>query len=275
MSNHETSVVICTKNASATIAECINSVIALEPLEIIVVDGNSTDKTTVIAEKLGAKVTLDGGRGIAYARHLGVANAAGKFILFVGPDNILPTNFIRNMLNEMEFFDYHAAAPQTRVRNPLTYWDKGLDFRLLCMENQPGEREVIGTPTLYRAEVFNRVQYNEKAGACDDTDIGLQLKRNGFRLGVVPVTVCDLNGLSARDIWIKFKLYGSGDADFYSLNSAQWSFFRCIKSLSHPFRQLLVLGVKAVQSKKVSLIFWLLIATLARYFGWVTKAITR
>ena len=269
------SVVICVRNSHATLGGSIDSVLAEKPIEVIVVDGNSTDGSREIALNKGAILINDDGRGIAHARHLGVMAARGRHILFVGPDNILPAGFIADLLEAMEKWQFVAAAPQTRVSAPQTFWDRGLDFRLLCMENEPGPRDVIGTPTLYDASIFQYITYNECAGACDDTDIGMQLREHGLSFGIVPVLVYDQNGLTRNCIWKKFKLYGTGDSDFYRLHSPKWTGARKLQSLTHPLRQSISLGKIALRNGSLGLIAWLMFAMVARYVGWIQKSMKR
>ena len=66
--NIELSVVIPVRNAEELIEECLASVVAAEPSEIIVVDGCSTDRTLDIVGRYGVRVLSDGGRGVAVAR---------------------------------------------------------------------------------------------------------------------------------------------------------------------------------------------------------------
>ena len=54
--------------------------------EIVVVDGHSTDATRAIAEGLGARVVLDGGRGKGDAIRVGIREAKGDVIVFIDAD---------------------------------------------------------------------------------------------------------------------------------------------------------------------------------------------
>jgi glycosyltransferase involved in cell wall biosynthesis len=54
--------------------------------EVIVVDGNSTDKTRDIARANGAKVIIEKRRGIGRARNVGAMTARGRIIVFIDAD---------------------------------------------------------------------------------------------------------------------------------------------------------------------------------------------
>ncbi|MBP51541.1 MAG: glycosyl transferase family 2 [Opitutae bacterium] len=58
--------------------------------EVIVVDNNSTDSTSEIAKKSGARVVFQPKRGISLARNAGAREARGKVFFFVDADTQVP-----------------------------------------------------------------------------------------------------------------------------------------------------------------------------------------
>ena len=87
----EVSVVIPTRNEEASIGICIEKirkVFAEHQIdgEIIVAD-NSTDRTPVIAESLGARVVVPDKLGYGYAYRYGFAHASGDYIVMGDADN--------------------------------------------------------------------------------------------------------------------------------------------------------------------------------------------
>lgn len=76
--------IIIAKNEQMRIGKCLSSVAFAN--EIIVVDNGSTDKTTEIARKAGAKVFEAHGKDFASIRELGLQHATGKWILYVDAD---------------------------------------------------------------------------------------------------------------------------------------------------------------------------------------------
>jgi glycosyltransferase involved in cell wall biosynthesis len=74
--------------------------------EIIVIDGGSTDKTLEVIKKnfyrlntLGIHTSLlfDKGKGLGYARSLGVKTSASEFILFIDSDTIISKKYIDHL----------------------------------------------------------------------------------------------------------------------------------------------------------------------------------
>jgi glycosyltransferase involved in cell wall biosynthesis len=117
------SVIIPAYNASATIAECLDSIVAAgsRPREIIVVDDASTDATVAIVQEIALRhpgiiqlVRLDRNSGPARARNRGAEAARGELLLFLDSDTrVLPDTmaaFVRRIPEAdvvVGIYDYH------------------------------------------------------------------------------------------------------------------------------------------------------------------------
>ena len=90
------SVVIPAYNEEKYIPDTLNSLKKLDrlPDEIIVVDGDSTDKTAQVARQFGAKVIIVAHRGIGFARQKGVEAAKGEIIAFTDADTTIPHDWL-------------------------------------------------------------------------------------------------------------------------------------------------------------------------------------
>ncbi len=97
------SVIIPARNASATIARCLDALHAQDlpsrQLEIIVIDDGSADDTAAIARSRNVRVIDGGGRGAAAARNAGAAIASGDILLFTDSDCIPHATWAREMLS--------------------------------------------------------------------------------------------------------------------------------------------------------------------------------
>src|SRR5262245_29527633 len=80
----DVSVIIPTYQEAATIADAVRAAHALNPCEIIVADGGSTDGT--IAAAGAADVVLSTPRGRALQMNAGAARARGDILVFLHAD---------------------------------------------------------------------------------------------------------------------------------------------------------------------------------------------
>jgi glycosyltransferase involved in cell wall biosynthesis len=78
------SAIILTKNAEEVLADCIDSVSFCD--EVVVIDDNSTDRTTDLAKHMGAHIFQSDEKSFAEKRNFGAKKAKGKWILYVDSD---------------------------------------------------------------------------------------------------------------------------------------------------------------------------------------------
>jgi len=90
------SIIIPALNEEAALPATLQNVAALDPapLEIILVDGGSTDATVALARKAGVRVITDAGRGRAVQMNAGAAAATTGRFCFLHADTQLPTDFV-------------------------------------------------------------------------------------------------------------------------------------------------------------------------------------
>ncbi|MEX8546003.1 MAG: glycosyltransferase family 2 protein [Mucilaginibacter sp.] len=68
------------------------------PIELIVINNNSTDKTQETIDRLHVKGFFEGAQGWGPARQLGLENALGKYILLADADCIYPDSWVNEMV---------------------------------------------------------------------------------------------------------------------------------------------------------------------------------
>jgi uncharacterized protein len=87
------SVIIPALNEAPSIARTIQSAAVGNPLEIIVVDGGSSDETVQRAVEAGATV-VSSGAGRGRQMNAGASRATGSVLLFLHADTLLPRNYL-------------------------------------------------------------------------------------------------------------------------------------------------------------------------------------
>lgn len=116
----EITIIIATYNASETLRICLDSIVGqlTDESELIIVDGASKDDTNEIVKSYGNKVARhisEPDKGIYDAWNKGVKLACGKWVMFVGADDILLPNALKSYLDlihttkDIDTYDYICA----------------------------------------------------------------------------------------------------------------------------------------------------------------------
>lgn len=98
------SAVIISKNSQALIGDCIKSLSFCD--EVIVIDSISSDRTSDIAKKMGAKVIEFAGGDFSEMRNFGLRSSSGDWLLYVDTDERVSPELARNIegaINQKEF----------------------------------------------------------------------------------------------------------------------------------------------------------------------------
>ncbi len=101
MSQPLISVVVVVRNGERFLAQALDSIVAQDwrPLQILLVDGHSTDRTAEVARSYSlVKILSQENRGIADAYNQGIAAAAGEFIAFLSHDDIWTARKLKNQV---------------------------------------------------------------------------------------------------------------------------------------------------------------------------------
>jgi glycosyltransferase involved in cell wall biosynthesis len=180
------SVVIPVRNAEEFIEECLASVVAAEPSEIIVVDGCSTDRTLDIVGRYGVRVLSDGGLGVAAARMMGVSEARSEFIALIDADIVLPAGALAALLTEFRRGGYSALQAGLHSTSGPGYWGRAFARH----HNTGRSRNWLGVmATIFRRETLMAYPLDAAFLSGEDIDLRWRLGRAGLRIGVSTKTV--------------------------------------------------------------------------------------
>jgi glycosyltransferase involved in cell wall biosynthesis len=201
------SIVIPCRNAEATIEATLESIrfqTDRQGVEVVVVDGASTDSTASIVDRFRDIVTIfisEPDDGVYFAMNKGARVASGKWYLFMGANDTLasPDVFaqVRGFLEEGAGGVYcgEAAYSDGRVwRAPVSPSVRYRNF----MHHQS---------SFYHRSLFMEKGYDETFRIQADYDFNLRLWQNGVRPVPIPlrVAVCACGGLSDGGRWENYR----------------------------------------------------------------------
>lgn len=191
MATPHISVVMAVRDGEAYVAEAIESVLVQphRPLELILVDGGSTDRTAEIAAAYpGARVVPQPGRGIPDAWNHGIEVARGDLIAFISHDDRWDADKLALQVAALE------RDPELQyVVGLLRYFmDPGGEpppnFRPELLEGDHVGR--VMETLLARREVFDRVgMLSPDLALAHDVDWYARAKDLGVPMAVVPEVV--------------------------------------------------------------------------------------
>ena len=100
------SVIVPVLNMEKTIRATMESLIKLtypkDKIEIIVVDGNSKDKTREIVSEYPVKLVDQEGKGLNAARNTGITYSSGELLAYTDGDCVLPEDWAMKIANNFE-----------------------------------------------------------------------------------------------------------------------------------------------------------------------------
>lgn len=177
----DVSVVIPVRNAEEQLDECLASIMRCEPREIIVVDGNSTDRTLSIARKYPVRILSDEGRGLPVARLLGAEAAGSRWVALIDADVVVPEGALELLLTEFVEGGYTALqAGLSSVGGP-GYWG-----RALANHHRTGRsKDWFGlVATIFEREALLEIGFDPTFGSGEDIEVRWRLAQTGARVGV-------------------------------------------------------------------------------------------
>jgi rSAM/selenodomain-associated transferase 2/rSAM/selenodomain-associated transferase 1 len=118
------SIIIPTLNEEEAIGETIQAACDPHLMEVIVVDGNSSDNTLAVAESVGARI-IHAPRGRAGQLNLGAAEARGRYFVFLHADTILPDDYGKTVREILKDYRVSAGAFKFSINR------RGLRYRLI------------------------------------------------------------------------------------------------------------------------------------------------
>lgn len=176
------SVVVVTRNASATLLDCLRSVVQNQPAEILVVDGDSTDSTLQIAQEYADRIMSDEGSGLAHARQLGAEQANQDYVAYVDADVVLSSGALGTMLAELQEKRYCAISARMRPGKTAAYWERATHehVNILLARKAP-----LGlAASLFPRDIILKYRFDPQFPRVDDVALSQMLLKAGSEFGL-------------------------------------------------------------------------------------------
>lgn len=205
------SVIIPAFNEEKHLGVCLESVrSAIEALaqpgldsEVIVVDNNSNDRTSEIAERGGAAVVFEPHQQIGRARNVGARAASGDWLLFIDADSQLRAHSLAEMLDCIKSDRYCGGGCLIAIdRAPRAA------HLMVGLWNWISSRTgwAAGSFLFCRADAFAEIHgFSDSLYAGEEIDLSRRLKRWGKSRGLA---ILILRGTPHVSSGRKFYLYG-------------------------------------------------------------------
>ena len=146
--------------------------------EIIVVDNNSTDSTSTVAENLGAEVVFEPINQISRARNTGARAANGDFYIFLDADTMLTTELLKKAVDAM--LSHRCCGGGVPVALEASESKIAPKLFLFFVKLIQLQQVATGCFVFCRADAFRDIGgFSEKVYASEEYWFSLNLKRWG------------------------------------------------------------------------------------------------
>ncbi len=198
-------VVIATLNEEEGIGPTIGELQkVLDNPYLVVVDGNSVDRTIEIAKNMGADVLLQEGKGKGNAMFQGFQNLSSKvpFVVFTDADFTYPAEYVPKMVEILEQNPYVGMVIGNRfngqynlgksVTNPFYVGNRLLAFAQSVMNGVKLNDPLSGLRAV-RSEILEGWKPKSK-GFDVEAEMNSIVERRGYRIVEIPIDYRDRMG---------------------------------------------------------------------------------
>lgn len=193
------SIIIVTFNAEKHLEKCLDS-IADQPypnLDIVIIDGASTDKTVDIIKNYSPLVSFwlsEQDEGIYDAMNKGLQYIKGEWVYFIGADDRLLPEFSEMLFNELRESNviYYGSVNFRQQK----YWGHVSRYMLAKMG-------IFHQAIVYPAAVFDKYLFDKKYVIRADHVLNMQCEKDPhFKFKFVDYIIADFNdtGVSSMNV---------------------------------------------------------------------------
>ncbi len=242
------SIIVPTRNEEKNLPRLFQSLRQLnypkDKLELIIVDGGSTDQTVTLAKNFGAKVLSNTRKIRGAGCKIGVAKAKGQLVAFTDADCVVPKNWLKDLL---PFFNQKEVAsvggPNVTPKDDTPFAKAAGE--VVTLLTRPGSRygyqghqvtEIYHNPgcnVLYLKKAILKVgNFNPRLLTCEDEELDFRLLQAGYRLLFTPQVVVDhYRRPTYKKIFIQAYRFAIGRVQAGKLHPQMFKWFHFLPSL--------------------------------------------
>lgn len=225
MPSTEVSVVIRVRNEGAALRRVLGALKAqdLKPMEVAVVDNDSSDDSRAVARQYGAKILQISWADFTYGRalNLGIENMSGEFICILSAHSLpIGPGFLRSAL--APFCDEKVAAVRclsVTSRKEMENWTQP------TMLEWPLEIETVissapvNCASMIRRSVWEEIPYDETLASVEDKFWAFRVLKSGYRICNSTAVYLYLRDFCFSD---KVRAHHRDRMEFFRKTGRQW-----------------------------------------------------
>ncbi len=178
------SVIVPARDEAETIGTCMRSLarqeIPRDAYEIIVVDGDSSDRTRDVAEVYADIVVTQNRKGIGGARKDGADVASGDVLVFTDADTLHRPEWLRTIIDNLLVEGYDAST------GPILFFERTLRSDLLQLWRKQylffhlfNYYRLLGPNIAITRSAYQRIKGHRDISLLEDYDLSLRMFREG------------------------------------------------------------------------------------------------
>ncbi len=241
--NVEVTVGLCVKNSESTVQKAIDGIISqdypLELMELLVVDGQSRDRTIPLIKERLRGTSLKQRffyekQGLGKARQTIVENASGRYIVWVDGDIELPSNFIRKQVEFMNAYPFVGIGKgkySMNRKDNLVAALENMEFLINFHDEGETDSKFLGTSgCIYRTQAIKDAGgFDENfRGVGEDMDAEYRVRRRGWKLYVTNAVFYEKRRQTWRSLWDEYFWHGYGWQSLLSKNRDMVNFSKLL-----------------------------------------------
>lgn len=216
------SIIIPTRNSAEFLEDCFKSIKkqTYKNIELIVVDGNSNDKTLLLSKKYKAKVYIyvpkvaPGTFDAPHKRNYGVKKAAGEYVFYVDADMKLQKNVVKEAVELCQKNKFDAVIVHEDSFG-VGKWAKAKNLERMCYWGD----DTVEAPRFFKKSVWEEAGGLDVTlgGGGDDWDLYQKILSKNKKVGRITSMIDHNEGnLKISKLMKKRFMYGRDSARYIS-----------------------------------------------------------